>query len=116
MTMSDGMRFFRAAGYVFTWGEVAPGRAAVVEMFRESLAGDRRYFVARARCAPDRASAYARAMALVAWVRSLDVPARRDPQAQAVLEQLAVLRDRLSRLPVPLDVAAAPCANAVAAA
>ena len=90
--MTDRNCVFRAAGYVFVQRETA------LEMHRESAAGDRRYFVTRAPCAPGRDAAYARALAMVAWVRSLDVPVRRDPQAQAVLEQVAILNDRMGRI------------------
>jgi hypothetical protein len=58
-------------------------------MWRESADGHERYWVTRATCKPHREGAYAGAMALVAWVQSLDVPVRRDPKAQAVMEQLA---------------------------
>ena len=95
--MTERERFFRAAGYAFTWSDEADGRASVA-MYRESASGRGRYFVARARCAPGREAAYARALAMVAWVKSLGVPARRDPKAQAVLEMLAVTNDRLARL------------------
>lgn len=97
--MTERERFFRAAGYVFTWGDEADGRASVA-MHRESASGRSRYFIARARCEPGREAAYARALAMVAWVQSLGVPARRDPKAQAVLEMLAVTHDRLARLRV----------------
>lgn len=96
--MKERERFFRAAGYAFTWGEAEGPDGGALEMYRESASGRRRYFVARTRCAPDRDAAYARALAMVAWVRSLGVPARRDPKAQAVLEQLAITNDRLARL------------------
>jgi hypothetical protein len=96
-TMSK-KRFVRAAGYVFTW-ELDLGSAEVdLEMHREDDAHRRKFFVAKTRCAPDRDAVYARAMAMVAWLRSLNVPARRDPQAQAVMEQIAVTNDRLARL------------------
>ena len=52
-------------------------------------------------------AAYARAMALVAWVKSLGVPVRRHPQAQAVLEQIATLNDRLQRMQRPRDASMA---------
>ena len=42
-------------------------------------------------------AAYAAAMALVAWVRSLDVRPRNSVQALAVAESLALMNDRLSR-------------------
>lgn len=90
--------FVRAAGYVFTWERDASKSEVDVEMFREDANRRRRYFVTRTRCAADREAVYARAMAMVAWVRSLNVPARKDPQAQAVLEQLAITNDRMARL------------------
>lgn len=106
--MTDRNRVFRAAGYVFVQRETSgPERPAGLEMYRESAAGDRRYFVTRASCAPGRDAAYARALAMVAWVRSLNVPVRRDPQAQAVLEQVAILNDRMGRIqkkPAPARV------------
>ncbi len=115
--MTDSKRFFRAAGYVFTWGdERSPGCPTTLEMYRESATGQRRYFVARARCAANRERAYARALAMVAWVRSLEVPVRRDPQAQAVLEQVAILRDRLARLDARAPAEAARREAHVAAA
>lgn len=90
--------FVRAAGYVFTWERDASKAEVDLEMHREDARGRRRFFVTRARCANDREKIYTRALALVAWVRSLNVPARKDPQAQAVLEQIAVTNDRLARL------------------
>lgn len=90
--------FVRAAGYVFTWERDASKSEVEVEMHREDPSGRRRYYVTRTRCANDREAIYARALAMVAWVRSLNVPARKDPQAQAVLEQLAITNDRMARL------------------
>lgn len=90
--------FIRAAGYVFTWERDESKDEVDVEMHREDASGRRRYFITRTRCAQGREAVYARAMAMVAWVRSLDVPARRDPQAQAVMEQLAITNDRMARL------------------
>ena len=103
--MNQTERFFRAAGYLFTWAPSDGGRRASLEMWRESADGEERYWVTRATCRPDRDGAYAGAMALVAWVVSLDVPVRRDPQAQAVMEQLAVTHDRLARMPERRDPA-----------
>ena len=102
--MTDTERFFRAAGYLFTWAS-AGGRAATLEMWRESADGGERFWVTRATCRPSREGAYSAAMALVAWVQSLDVPVRRDPKAQAVMEQLAVTHDRLRNLPRRDDLA-----------
>lgn len=103
--MSQTERFFRAAGYLFTWAPSEGGRRATLEMWRESADGRERFWVTRATCRPNREGAYAGAMALVAWVISLDVPVRRDPQAQAVLEQFAITHDRLGRLPERRDPA-----------
>lgn len=103
--MTDTERFFRAAGYLFTWTPGLAGRKASIEMWRESADGSERFWVTRASCRSSRDGAYAAAMALVGWVQSLDVPRRRDPKAQAVLEQLAFTHDRLDRLPQPTSVA-----------
>ncbi len=103
--MNQTERSFRAAGYLFTWAPSDSGGRASLEMWRESASGDERYWVTRASCRPDRDGAYAGAMALVAWVVSLDVPARRDPKAQAVMEQLAITHDRLTRMPERRDPA-----------
>lgn len=97
--MTDRNRVFRAAGYVFVQRETSgPERAPALEMYREGAVGGGRHFVTRAPCGPGPDAAYARALAMVAWVRSLDVPVRRDPQAQAVLEQVAILNDRMGRI------------------
>lgn len=90
--------FVRAAGYVFTWERDASKPEVDLEMHREDASGRRRFFITRTRCANDREAIYARALAMVAWVRALGVPARKDPQAQAVLEQIAVTNDRMARL------------------
>jgi hypothetical protein len=96
--MAVKKHLFRAAGYVFVWSP-DPSKAEVdLEMHRESASRGERYFIARTRCPSDRGSISARALAMVAWVRSLGVPVRRDAQAQAVLEQLAVTNDRMSRM------------------
>lgn len=89
-------RYFRAAGYVFTY-EKATGRTTVrIEMWREDPGTRERFWVAVASCAPDRKAAYRAAMALVAWVRSLEVEPRASTQAQAVAESLAIMNDRLA--------------------
>jgi hypothetical protein len=103
--MTDTERFFRAAGYLFTWAPAEGGSKATLEMWRESADAAERYWVTRATCRPHREGAYAGAMALVAWVQSLDVPARRDPKAHAVMEQLALTHDRLRNLPQRPDPA-----------
>jgi hypothetical protein len=96
--MATRRRFFRAAGYLFTYARDEGASEVPLEMYRECPDSHARYFVTRTACAPNRTAAYARAMALVAWVRSLEVPVRRQPQAQAVLEQIATLNDRLQRM------------------
>ena len=111
--MTDTERFFRAAGYLFTWAPAEGGRKATLEMWRESADGHQRYWVTRATCRPNRDGAYAGAMALVAWVQSLDVPVRRDPKAQAVMEQLALTHDRLRNLPKRPDAAMAAALKAL---
>lgn len=99
--MTDTERFFRAAGYLFTWSPGAADRKTSLEMWRESADRSERFWVTRASCRASREGVYAGAMALVAWVQSLDVPARRDPKAQAVMEQLAMIHDRLCQAQRP---------------
>ena len=96
--MAVKRRLFRAAGYVFVWAPDSSRNEVDLEMHREGTARGERYFIARTRCPSDRDAISARALAMVAWLKSLNVPARRDPQAQAVLEQLAVTNDRMSRM------------------
>lgn len=96
--MRNKQRYFRAAGYVFTWTNDATRAEVPLEMWRENPVTHERYWITRTTVAPDRHAAYARAMALVAWLQSLDVPVRKDPQAQAVLEQLAFLNERMKRV------------------
>ncbi len=96
--MAIKKRLFRAAGYVFVWSPDPSKTDVDLEMHREGASRGERYFIARTRCPADRDSISARALAMVAWVKSLNVPVRRDPQAQSVLEQLAVTHDRMSRM------------------
>ena len=86
-------RFFRAAGYAFTFSGKSRKARVKIEMWREDPGTGERFWVTAAMCAPDRQAAYAAAMALVAWVRSLDVRRRNSVQALAVAESLAL--DRL---------------------
>lgn len=96
-------RFFRAAGYVFTY-ERATGRTTVrIEMWREDPGTRQRFWVAVASCAPNRKAAYSAAMALVAWVRSLEIEPRSSVQAQAVAESLALMGDRLANAQRPAN-------------
>lgn len=106
MTAMSRKLFVRAAGYVFTWERDASKPEVDVEVYREDASGRRRFLVTRTRSAPHREAVYARAMALVAWIRSLNVPTRADPQAQAVLEQLAITNDRMARLRARMPAAA----------
>ncbi len=96
--MSDDERFFCAAGYVFTYTAKSRKGTVRIEMWREDPKTRERFWVTTAMCAPDRKAAYAAAMALVAWVRSLDVKPRASAQAQAVAESLAAMNDRLARV------------------
>lgn len=97
--MSGTRRVFRAAGYVFTYKPSASMRQVTLEMWREDPTTGERFWITRAPCTPTRVGTRSVALALVAWVRALDVPARREVKAQAVLEQIAMLRDRMSRAP-----------------
>lgn len=92
-------RVFRAAGYVFTYKPVASMRQVSLEMWREDPTTGERFWITRAPCTPSTEGTRSAALALVAWVRSLDVPSRREVKAQAALEQIAVLHDRMSRVP-----------------
>ena len=103
--MTHTERFFRAAGSLFTWATSEDGKKATLEMWRESADASERFWVIRATCRPNLDGADSGAMALVAWVQSLDVPVRRDPKSQAVMEQLALTHDRLRNLPSRLDLA-----------
>jgi hypothetical protein len=96
--MTTTQHFFQAAGYVFTYSARAKKSTVRIEMWREDPTTRERYWVTTAMCAPDRKAAYSAAMALVAWVRSLDVSPRNSTQALAVAESLAVMNDRLSRV------------------
>jgi hypothetical protein len=95
--MSTNDRFFHAAGYVFTYSAQSRKGSVRIEMWREDPNTRERFWVTTAMCAPDRKAAYSAAMALVAWVRSLDVHPRASLQAQAVCESLAIMNDRLAR-------------------
>lgn len=96
--MTDKTRFFSAAGYVFTYSARSGKSTVRIEMWREDPKTRERYWVTTAMCAPDRKAAYGAAMALVAWVRSLEVKPRNSAQATAVAESLALMNDRLTRV------------------
>ncbi len=88
-------RFFRAAGYLFTWR--LEGRHARIDMWREGHRS-RRYHVTHSFSPPLRDAVFARALALVGWVRSLGVRPRKSERATAVAESLAAVADRLGRI------------------
>ena len=98
MSETKSERFFSAAGFVFTYSGRSKKGSVRIEMWREDPKTHERYWVTTAMCAPDRKAAYGAAMALVAWVRSLDVKPRNSAQALAVAESLAVMNDRLARV------------------
>jgi len=88
---------FRLAGYVFTYRRASQQAQVKIEMWRENPETAERYWVTVAACAPNSQSARSVALALVAWVRSLDVSERKDIQSQAVAESFAILQARLSQ-------------------
>lgn len=99
MNAMDDERFFRAAGFLFTWSRVRDRRSTRLDMWLEERPGGARHWVTASRVGADhRDRLYARALALVAQVSALDVPARRDPAARAVAYGLALVQDRVDRL------------------
>lgn len=96
--MRETTRFFKAAGYVFTYSQARTLATTRLDLWREDPVTGVRYWVTTTRCTADRTAVYAAAMALVAWVRSMDVPLRSSIQAQAVAESVALTLDRFVRL------------------
>ncbi len=91
---------FRLAGFVFTYCRETAKARVRIDMWREDPESGERHWITVATTAPDRKSARAAAMALVAWVRWCDVGTKNSVQAQAVAESFAMLRERLAaRLP-----------------
>lgn len=96
---------FRLAGYLFTYrradAATSQRQARVrIDMWREDPATGERHWITVATTAPDRKSARAAALALVAWVRWCDVGPKNSCKARAVAESFAMLRERLAeRLP-----------------
>lgn len=100
---------FRLAGYLFTYtrstnavdGDGDKRHARVrIDMWREDPDSGERHWITVATTAPDRQSARAAALALVAWVRWCDVGPKNNVKAQAVAESFAMLRQRLeARIP-----------------
>lgn len=92
-------RFFRAAGFLFTWSRVRDRRSTRMDMWLEDPRDGARHWVTTARVSTDaRERLYAMALALVAQVRALPVQRRADPAAQAVAYSLALVQDRMSRM------------------
>ncbi|MEZ4408792.1 MAG: hypothetical protein R3A52_20315 [Polyangiales bacterium] len=89
-------RFFRAGEWTFTWRR-APEGGARVDMWREDPSGRLHWVANAASRGGERARVHATALAMIAWVRSLDVRARADAQATAVAERIACAADRMSR-------------------
>ena len=91
---------FRLAGFLFTYCRETAKARVRIDMWREDPESGERYWITVATTAPDRKSARAAAMALVAWVRWCDVGPKNSVQAQAVAESFAMLKERLaSRMP-----------------
>ena len=90
---------FRAGEYTFTFEAREAERRVRLDMFRTDPANRRRRFwVTTAQTAPDMASAELVAMALITWIRSLDVKPRNTAEATAVAESIAATQDRLTRM------------------
>lgn len=95
--MEPDERFIRAAGYLFTW-RAPRAKPTKLEVWREDPATGARFWVAGVPCRSGaRRVVYGTAMAVVAWLRALDVKPQATPQAQAVAESLAITRERLAR-------------------
>lgn len=97
--MKTPRRSFRLATYVFTYERDASRDRVRLDMWRVEPGTGARYWVSVTRCAPNPAAARLAAASLVAWLWSLDVTPRRDPQAMAVAESLALTADRIARGP-----------------
>jgi hypothetical protein len=91
---------FRLAGFLFTYCRETAKARVRIDMWREDPETNERHWITVATTAPDRKSARAVALALVAWVRWCDVGPKNNTQSQAVAESFALLRERLAnRLP-----------------
>lgn len=102
MTSSNTVRRvrFRLAGFLFTYRRETAKARVRIDMWREEPETGKRYWITVATTAPDRKSARAAALALVAWVRWCDVGPKNSVQAQAVAESFAMLQERLAlRMP-----------------
>lgn len=96
--MHESKRFFRAAGFVFTYALSAQRKTTRLEMWRENGVTGERHWVTVTLCPAERPKVYAAALALVAWVLSLEVAPRKELRAQAAAECLALTQDRMSRV------------------
>ena len=100
MTTTTRRIRFRLAGFLFTYCRETAKARVRIDMWREDPESGERFWITVATTAPDRKSARAAAMALVAWVRWCDVGTKNSVQAQAVAESFAMLRERLAaRMP-----------------
>lgn len=103
-------RFFRAAGFLFTWSRVRDRRSTRMDMWVEDPRDGARHWVTTAAVRSDaRERLYATALALVAQARSLDVAPRREPAAFAVALSIALTQDRLARLDAATASAVVRC-------
>ena len=101
--MTNPTTILRAAGYCFTWRRMSD-RQVRVSLWR--LDGGRRHWVTCALANDDRDAIRARALALLAWARSIPGGAGQDVQAEAVRTSLALTGQRLTRLDVAAPFAA----------
>lgn len=97
--MKTTRRSFRLVSFVFTYDRDPSRERVRLDMWRVDPATGARHWVTVAQCAPNPTSARQVATALFAWLTSLDVAPRRDPQAMAVAESLALTADRVARAP-----------------
>lgn len=92
-------RFFRAAGFLFTWSRVRDRRSTRMDVWIEDPRDAGRHWVTAIAVRNDsRDRLYAAALAVVAQLRSLAVAPRREPAAYAVALSIALTQDRLARL------------------
>lgn len=90
-------KFFRAAEWTFTWS-IGRDRALKVEMWREDPDGKLHWVTAARSRSGDRNKAHALALAMIAWVRSLEVRTGNDTKSRAIAERIACIADRGARL------------------
>lgn len=96
---TDGTRVrFRLAGFVFTYRRGSSAARVRIDMWREDPATTERYWITVATCAPRPEAARAVALALAAWVRSLDVGPKVDLRSRAVAESWALMQARVAEM------------------